>query len=248
MSNIRAVIVDDEIKAQKVLETILFQEVPEIDIIGTASNVENAIELINKKKPNLIFLDISLADGTGFDILEQIDYLDTDIIFVTSHDNYMMKAIQFCAIGYVLKPIDRSELVKAIQNAKNRLEKKYNQESLERLKENVRNPGNHNRIGIPTSDSVEFIPVCEIVRCEGFEGYTKVIIQQHKNIVSSYNVGEFRHLLESYGFLDIHKSHLINPEHIVRYDNEGMVTLTDQSTVPVSRRKRTEFLSQLKRL
>ncbi len=247
MANIRAVIVYDEPNGQKDLENMLFQEAPEIDLVGTSSTANHAIEIIKKKQPNLLFLDISASDGACFTVLKNTESQDFDVIFVSSHDNYMMQAIQFCAIAYVHKPINSVDLSKAIENAKFRFDKKNNEQPAHYLKENARHTGMHNRIAIQTSESVEFILVSEIIRCEGFEGYTKVIIQDHKIILSSYNLGVFRHLLEAHGFMDIHKSHLINPYHILRYDKEGMVTLSDLSTVPVSRRKRTDFLRQLKR-
>jgi two-component system LytT family response regulator len=244
---IRAVLVEDELKAQKVLETLLLQECPHLDIVGRAMSVDEAKQIISAKKPDLVFMDISMPDGTGFDVLRQLDDLDFELIFVTSHNNYMMDAIRFCAIGYVLKPVEREALVEAVKNAEKRI--LQNKQALSNLVANLNAPGSSsNRLGIPTSDSVLFLEVDTIIRCEGMQGYTQVVCTDQSKITSSYSLGEFRNLLMPYGFLDIHKSYLINPKHIVKYDKEGMLTFIDHVTVPVSRRKRAEFLAQFNRL
>ena len=246
---IRAVLVDDEQKALEVLKHKLGTYCPQIEIIGTAKTAAEAYNLITSAHPQLVFMDVAMPNENGFDLLRRLPRLDFELIFVTGFDSYAIDAIKFCAIGYVLKPIENEDLIEAVENAMSRIKEKVNQERNQQFLENLLNPGQaQNRIGIPTEAGLEFIPTEEIVRCEGFQKYTKVIARDRKQILSSYNIGEFRKLLERYGFYAPHKSHLINLQHILRYDKEGTVTMSDDSHVPVSRRKKQEFMEKLTRV
>ena len=246
---IRTLLVDDELKALEVLKQKLVTYCPEIEIIGTADSADKAFDLIASTRPQLVFMDVAMPKENGFDLLRRLPHLDFELIFVTGFDNYAIDAIKFCAIGYVLKPIENGELIDAVKKAERRILEKINQERNQQFLNNLLNPGNsQNKIGIPTESGLEFISTEEIVRCEGFQKYTKVIAIGHKDILSSYNIGEFRKLLEQYGFYAPHKSHLINMQHIQRYDKEGIVTMVDRSLVPISRRKKQEFMEQLTRL
>ena len=246
---IRAVLIDDESKAIEVLKQKLHTYCPEIQVIGTASTTELAYDLITANHPQLVFMDIAMPKENGFDLLRRLPNLNFELIFVTGFDSFALDAIKFCAIGYVLKPIENEELIDAVGKARRRIVEKLNSERNQQLLENMLNPGNsRNRIGIPTEAGLEFIPTEDIIRCEGFQKYTKVIALGRKILLSSYNIGEFRKLLERYGFYAPHKSHLINLHHISRYDKEGIVTMSDDSHVPVSRRKKQEFMDKLTRV
>ncbi|MEZ4956447.1 MAG: LytTR family DNA-binding domain-containing protein [Saprospiraceae bacterium] len=246
---IRAVLVDDELKALEVLKQKLTTYCPQVEIIGTASSTSEAYDLITTSHPQLVFLDVAMPNETGFDLLRRLPRLDFELIFVTGFDSFALDAIKFCAIGYVLKPIENEELINSVNHAERRINEKLNHERNQQFLNNFLNPGNtQNRIGIPTEAGLEFVPTEEIVRCEGFQKYTKVITKDRKDILSSYNIGEFRKLLEHYGFYAPHKSHLINLQHIKRYDKEGTVTMSDESFVPVSRRKKHEFMEKLTRV
>ena len=244
-----AIIVDDEPRALKVLETKLARHCPEISIIGKAGSAEEAFQLIIERNPDILFLDVAMPKESGFDLLNRLPHLNFETIFVTGYDDYAIEAFRFSAVGYVVKPIKADHLVLAIKNAKDRVLLKQENDCNRQLLHNITNPLNKdNRIGIPTSTGVEYLPTTHIVRCEGHAGYTKVIIENRKNLVSSYNLGEFRRLLEPYGFLLPHKSHLVNKSHLLRYDREGWLEMADGEKVPVARRKRQEFLDQLERL
>lgn len=246
---IRAVLVDDESKALEVLRNKLYTYCPHVEIVGTADSADAAFDLIPTVQPQLVFLDVAMPKENGFDLLRRLPNLNFEIIFVTGFDSYALDAIKFCAIGYVLKPIENEELIGAVGKATRRISEKINQERNQQFLQNLMHPGqSNNRIGIPTESGLEFIPTEEIIRCEGYQKYTKVIANGRKDLLSSYNIGEFRKLLESYGFYAPHKSHLINMSHIERYDKEGTVTMSDASHVPVSRRKKQEFMEQLTRL
>jgi len=246
---ITAVLVDDEKRAVQVLEESLKTDFPDIQIIGSANSAQEAQTLITQMKPDLVFLDVTMPEESGFDLLNNLPSLEFEIIFVTAFDQYAMDAINFCAIGYVLKPIKREELVMAVQRAIKSIAEKQETNRNKLLLENLINPGSpSNRIGIPTSDGLEFVAIQEIIRCEGIQRATKVVFKERKSLISAYNLGQFKRMLEEYRFFSIHKSHLVNMDHVIRYDNEGFVHMIDKSNIPVSRRKRQEFMQLFTRL
>ncbi len=245
---IKTILIDDEPKAIKLLKSLLEEIFPNIDIIDTCTSPDDAFISIIKNRPELIFLDIAMPKQSGFDLLKRLPNLNFEIIFVTAFDEYALEAVKFSAIGYVVKPINDEELIAAVKNAEQRISEKQESERNKQLLATILNPGNaQNRIGIPTSSGIEFIPTIQILRCEGVDGCTKVIVTDRKNIISSYNVGEFKKMLEDYGFYAVHKSHLINTAHISSYDREGFLKMANGDIIPVARRKRAEFLEKVKR-
>lgn len=245
----RAVLIDDEKYALAVLEERLRKFCPQVEIVGKASSAVEGQQMITELMPDLVFLDIVMPEQTGFDLLNQLPHLNFQLIFVTSFDEYAIQAIKFCAIGYITKPIRTEELLLAVNQAQKRFTEKSEFERNKQLLQNLVTPNSPtNRIGIPTERGLEFLETKDIVRCEGVQRCTKVIIDQRKSIISSYNIGEFVKLLETYNFYPVHKSHLVNLSHIIRYDNEGSLEMSDGDNIPVSRRRRQEFLEHLTRL
>ena len=246
---IRVVLVDDEEYPRLLLKELLEESLPEIEIIGDADNADDAYEMIENEEPDLVFLDIAMPEKTGFDLLQMFDHPDFEVIFVTGYDQYALDAFNHFAIGYLLKPIDSSMLTEVVLNAKKRIESKKSnaniQELLQHLSSSTRKT---NRIGIPTMEGLEFVEMNEIIRCEGDQKYTKVYLTNRTNILSSYNIGEFRRILEHHNFFQCHKSHLVNLNHVRKYNKEGTLHMSDDSSVPVSKRKKIEFLNQLPRL
>ncbi|HPG05525.1 MAG TPA: LytTR family DNA-binding domain-containing protein [Saprospiraceae bacterium] len=246
---IRVVLVDDEEYPRLLLKELLEESFPEIEIIGDADNADDAYEMIENEEPDLVFLDIAMPEKTGFDLLQMFDHPDFEVIFVTGYDQYALDAFNHFAIGYLLKPIDSSMLTEVVLNAKKRIESKKSnaniQELLQHLSSSTRKT---NRIGIPTMEGLEFVEMNEIIRCEGDQKYTKVYLTNRTNILSSYNIGEFRRILEHHNFFQCHKSHLVNLNHVRKYNKEGTLHMSDDSSVPVSKRKKIEFLNQLPRL
>jgi len=246
---ISAVIVDDEKRAIQILKDSLLQDFPDIRILGVAQSAAEAYSIITELKPDLVFLDVAMPQESGFDLLNKLPTLDFEIIFVTAFDQYAIDAFKFCAIGYILKPIQRKELNLAVLRAIKLITEKQETNRNKLLLQNLVTPGSQtNRIGIPSQEGLEFVSIQEIIRCEGVQRCTKVIFKERKTLISSYNLGEFKRLLEDYGFFSVHKSHLVNMEHVIRYVKEGFVELSDQANIPVARRKRQEFLQYLTRL
>ena len=243
---IQALLVDDELYPRQLLRGKLAQSYPEIEIIGEASNGEEAYQLIEKKAPDLVFLDISMPRESGFDLLRRLSHLDFEIIFVTSYDQFAMEAIEFCAIGYIVKPIGNDELAITIENAKRRINQKHGFTHNTTLLENLTKKKEFKKIALHTTKGLEFIQVKEIVRCEGYQKYTKIHLLDGRVIVSSLNIGKYIALLEPYSFYCTHKSHVVNLNYVSAFTNDGILKLTDGSSVPVSRRKKQEFLDYLK--
>lgn len=244
-----AIIIDDETHAREILKEKLKALCPTIEIIGFCKNAEEGKTMIVQLKPNLVFLDIIMPEQSGFDLLKSIPQIDFEIIFVTAFDSYAINAIQFCAIGYVLKPIRDSELIQAVFNAEKKIRSKKESEKYSQLLSNLSTPeSKSNKIGIPTDEGLDFVSTSEIVRCEGFQKYTYIYKVDNSKILSSYNIGVFKKLLETYGFYSTHKSHLINMDKIKKYNKEGTVIMNDGSSVPVAKRRKVEFQDRIIRL
>lgn len=244
---ITALLIDDEPKALAILKNKLERMCPNVEIIGETQHPEEGLELIKTISPQLIFLDVAMPGMSGFDMLMKIENPSFEIIFVTAFDNYAIDAINHCAIGYLVKPVDNQDLIFAVNKAIVNIEEKT---ALEKNKILIENLGvqtfQKKKIVIPTQVGLEFVKIKDIIHCEGEDGYTKIYFKNRKTMLSSNSIGHFNKLLGSHEFYLVHKSHLINLNHIEKYLNEGYVLLNDNHKIPVSRNRRSEFLSMLK--
>ncbi len=244
---VTALLVDDERKSLAILKNKLERLCPGISIVGETRDPREALTLIEKLQPQLVFLDVAMPGMSGFDLLASIEAPSFEVIFVTAFDNYAIDAINHCAIGYLVKPVKNEDLIATVDKAILNIEEKTalikNQVLIENL--GVRT-FQKKKIVIPTLEGFEFIKIKEIIRCEGEDGYTKIYFKDSKPILSSRSIGHFNSLLENHDFYLVHKSHLINLHHIDKYLNEGTVILTNNYKIPVSRNRRSDFLSKLK--
>jgi two-component system LytT family response regulator len=245
----KALIIEDEQKSREMLSEILKKYYPQIAILGLAKNVSEAVELIEKTKPNLLFLDISMPDGTGFDVLEKTLGHHFDIIFTTATDKHALKAIKYSACDYLLKPIDLDEL----QDAINRVEKKRavvipNMENLQFLIQNLkRTDDNYNKISLPTGNAFEIIQIKDIIRCEADGSYTNFFLVGGKKLMVSASLKHYEDLLPEKDFIRIHHHNLVNMNHVIRFLKEdgGYAIMSDNSKLEISRRKKEAFLERL---
>jgi two-component system LytT family response regulator len=248
MNSIKAILVDDEVKALKSLHHKIKKYYPNIEIIATCSNPEEAIDKINQLQPNLVFLDIEMPIYSGFDVLAKVTIPDFEIIFVTAYNNYAIDAIKHSAIGYIVKPIDNDELKLAVKNAiKNIVQKtafEKNKNLLNKLGVNT----SKTSIAIPTSKGLTFVKAKNIIRFEGSDGYTKIICNDKKEILSSYNIGKFVKILENSEFFLPHKSHFINLNYVESILKDGTISLKDGSVIPLSKTKRSDLISRMEHL
>ncbi len=246
METLSTLIIDDEPKLRKVLQLKLEQYCPNVDIVGTAGNITEAYELIVSDRPQLVFLDIAMPGGSGFDLLDRFDAIDFEIIFVTGFNDYVLDALKVSAVDYLLKPVVTEEVINAVHKAGSRITDREKIKMYDVLKHNVNHIGDQkSQVAIPGTNSYDFIKVADIIRCEGWQKYTRIYLLDGSCIISSYNIGVFRDMLSRYGFFSTHKSHLINTQLIRRYLKEGTVVMDDDSSVPVARRKRDEFANKV---
>lgn len=242
MSELTAVLIDDETKLLQVLRMKLNSNCPDVNIVGTASNAEDGYEMINELNPDVVFLDIGMPGGSGFDMLRRFEKIRFELIFVTGYNEYALEAINFCAIGYVLKPINSEELIDAVNRAGSRAKMRITQNRYDYFLQQIKNPRNDNkRLGIPTDVGLEFVNSQEIVRCEAINRRTYVYLSDETKIESSYQLSNFFKLLSKYNFFLSHKSHLINVKHMIKYGKDGSIIMSDGSVVPLARRKKGEF-------
>lgn len=250
---ISAILIDDDVNLRNGMKGLLQLYAPQITIIGEADSVVSGVEAIESLKPQVVFLDIQLNDGTGFDILEKITALNgftkSHIVFITAHEQYAVKAFRFSALDFLLKPVDPDELQKVIQKIKAEIEKNDSSSHIDLLLENIRKKvDNFKRIALSTSDGIHLFDVSDIIRCESEDNYTKFFIKNSKPILISKTLKEYEELLAEHGFERIHQSHLINLNYLKSYIKKdgGYVVMVDNSHLPISQRKKERLQEILK--
>lgn len=251
---IKAIIVDDEANSREALQGKLELFCPEVEVEAEAAEVDEAVQALKKHKPDLLFLDIELAGGSGFDILELIkeeEKLNPAVIFITAHDEFAIQAIKFSALDYLLKPIDPEELVKAIRKVEEEKGMPKKSANFNVLVENIRQAADSpKKIVVPTSDGMHVIKVADIIRLESSSNYTTFHLRDQKPLLASKTLKEFDAMLDGYAFNRVHKSHLVNMNCLKRYvqTDGGYLILEDGSNIPVANRKKEQLLSLLKNL
>lgn len=239
-----ALIIDDESKIREVLQLKITQYCPKIDVVGQAVDADDAYEKITRIRPEIIFLDISMPGASGFDLLDRFKDITFEIIFATGYDEYALEALKMSAVDYLLKPIKTEDLKTAVAKAIDRIKQRMIINRYEILKHNVNHKtgDQETKIAIPGAQAYEFVIVKDIIRCEGWQKYTRLHLASGDVIVSSSNIGVFREMLTKYSFFSTHKSHLINTKHLDRYLKDGRVIMSDGSIVPVARRRKESFV------
>jgi two-component system LytT family response regulator len=244
----KALIIDDIENARITLADDLRQYCPQIEIIGEANSVKSGIASILEKKPDVVFLDIELGDGLGFEILELISNIDFQVIFTTGLDSYGIKAIKFSALDYLLKPVDPDELVKAVEKLEKNVKPTASNDNVKLLLENLRDTRpQYKRIALNSTDKVHMVNVSDIIRCESEGSYTIFYLTNKEQIVVTKNLKEYETLLEEYQFIRVHHSHLINFAYLKEYVKKdgGYAVMSDNSQVPVSFRKKNNLLEMM---
>ncbi len=242
---IRAIIIDDEYDSRSTIFNILQNYCNNITVAGQASGVSDGLMMIMAEKPDVVFLDIQMADGTGFDLLEKIPQIDFQIIFITAFDQYALKAIKFSAIDYILKPVDPHQLVEAV--GKIRKKTPDFQEINKKINILLRNRNNFERITLPTFEGFKFINIKDIIRCESENNYTHFHLNTGEDILVTRTLKEYEETLSDLDFVRVHQSHLINLRYVDRYikGDGGTVVMADGAEVEVSRRRKEDFLNMM---
>ena len=246
---IKTVIIDDEENNIGTLQSLLKQFCPEIEIIGTAGNAKQAFTIINELQPQLVFLDIEMPMGNGFDLLEKLMPVNFEVIFVTAFDQYAITAFKFAALDYLLKPVSIDELKRAVNRSVIRIAEKNVNNRIESLIANFRSEAQGlKKIGLPTAEGLVFEEIENIMHLQAESNYTLVYIRNKKKMTITKSLKEFEDLLPASIFCRLHHSHIVNLNYITKYykGRGGYVELTDGTTVEVSTRKKDDFLEKFK--
>lgn len=243
-------IVDDEPRGVSSLQKLLQINCPQVHVIATADNADDAKEKIVRLQPQLLFLDIAMPQKNGFDLLGELPAIDFEIIFVTAHDNYLMQAFHFSAVDYLLKPVDDELLRNAVTRAARRLESP-DRLPLDTLLQNIKqgNESVHKRkLCIPSLRGFQVVSIQDIVYCEASSNYTNFHFTNRPLICASKPIHEYDSLLNDCNFVRIHKSFLVNLEHVTEFikGEGGSVVLSNGHIAEVSRRKKDHLMSKMK--
>lgn len=246
MKELTAIIIEDQPNALEMLQNDLEMHHSEIEVIATAQSVIEAAKLLREKQADILFLDIMLGDGTGFDVLEIHPNLKSKIIFVTASDEFALKAFKFSAIDYVLKPYSNEDLSTAIEKAKKQV--KPNKEQLNVLQKSINQPHTRpEKISLHTSDKILVVNLNDIIRCKSDNNYTEFFMQDGSKILVAKTLKFYADMLKEFQFLRVHQSHLVNIQYVKEFikSDGGYLVLKDRKTIPVSVRKRAEVVASL---
>lgn len=243
---IRAILVDDEEHCVDILAYEL-KKFPEIKVIGTCANGQEAIAMIRAEKPDLVFLDIDMPYMNGFDVVRAIDAIDFNVVFVTAFDQYALKAFRYSALDYLLKPVESSELAEAIEKVKRNTNHSIQQTQVDLLLNAIGEPAqSYSKILLPAQDGLEFVALDEIIRCQADSNYTHVYLESGRRLIISKALKQVEKLLDDERFFRTHQSHLVHLDKIKRYarGEGGYLVMKDDSIVHVSRGMREKLLKR----
>jgi two-component system LytT family response regulator len=246
---IKAIIIDDIEQARITLKKDLQAYAPDVEVIAEANGVIEGAKLLKNTKPDLLFLDIQMQDGSGFDLLDILKDISFKIIFITASDAHAIKAFRYAAIDYLMKPVDPDELVSALKKFR---EHGVNEnEKYKLLNESLKNSNKpHQKLALHTQDKIHIVNISDIVRCESNVNYTEFHFVNAKKMLVTKTLKDFDDLLSDQGFYRVHQSHLVNTKYIKEFvkTDGGYLMMTDGSSIPVSTRKRPEVMKMLEEL
>ena len=246
---IKALVIDDENRTRDLICKMINSFGLNIEAISGGENVKSGIASIQKHQPDIVFLDIQMPDGTGFDVLKALPEKNLEVIFITAHEEFAIKAIKFSALDYILKPVDADELKSAVERAIESLKNGGDEKQYEALNNNMQ-PNQKRKLVLKTQESVHVVDLDTIIRCEADRNYTLFYLVDGKKILVSKTLKDYETLLSAHNFIRVQQSHLVNIDYVARYDkgNGGSVVMKDDSEVPLSPAKREIFFKVLESL
>lgn len=248
----KAILVDDEMDGIRTLQKMLAIHCPQVEVVASFSNAVTAAKEIAQYRPDLLFLDIQMPGKTGLDLLAELSPKNFEVIFVTAYNEYMLQALQFSAVDYLLKPVDEDRLVEAVQRAEKKLAAEKQEMPSETLLYNIEKAGNPQdmRLCLPTFKGFIILKLPELLYCEAERSYTIFYLDDGKTITVSRPLTEYESLLKDAGFFRVHKSFLVNLLHVREYHRGegGTVIMSNKAELEVSRRKKEIFLEKVKQV
>ena len=244
----KGIIIDDEPTVRNAIKNLLTEQFPDIKIVSSVGSVSEGYNAILQHSPELIFLDVELPDGTGFDLLKKFPSVNFKVIFITGHQEYALDAIKVSALDYILKPFDTDELRCAIEKAREIINHNEQQLKLQTLNENLQGNKTLKRIILPTSDNLHIVQVNEIIRAEADSNYTTFWLTGNKKIMVSRTIKEYDSMLSGSGLIRVHQSHLVNINFIDKFVKRdgGYLQLKDGSKIPISPNLKKQVLQIIK--
>ncbi len=250
MTHIKTILVDDEPRGLASLQKLLQLNCPEVNVVACCNSAEEAGETITQLNPQLIFLDIAMPGTTGLELLRELKEINFETIFVTAHNNYMAQAFHFSAVDYILKPVDDELLMEAVKRAGKRIEEKSSGQPIETFLHNLghKSGSQKMKLCIPSLKGFQVIEIQDIIYCEASGNYTNFHFSNHPLICASKPIHEYEELLADCNFVRIHKTFLVNLEHIKEYirGEGGSVILSNTQEIEVSRRKKDTLMTRMK--
>jgi len=244
---LKAIIIDDEPYCCEILAAMLESDCPDVEVVNISNKAADAISAIQKHSPEIVFLDVEMPKMNGFEMLEQLPDINFHLIFTTSYDQYALKAIRFSAIDYLLKPIDREELKKAVEKVRQRIQIPLPQQ-LEILMQKIKQPHTPvSKIALPTMEGLQMIPIDTIISCESDDNYTRLQLKNKKKILVTRSLKEMEEILEQHSFIRVHRFYIINLNEIEKYikGEGGYLVMSDGNTIDVARNKKEMLLRKL---
>ncbi len=243
----KILIAEDEIKTLNSIKKIIEDYCSDVKIIHTAQSVKSAVNFLLKNKADLLLLDINFPDGTGFDILEKIKYENLKVVFITAFEKYALRAIKVSASDYLVKPVNPKELTETVNKIKNNLRNENNQAEIKTLLDNLKSINKSKKIVLKTSERLKIVKINEIIRAESDSSYTLFYLSDKNKIIVSKPLKEYDEILSDFGFIRVHKSYLVNVEHIESFERQsgGYLIMADGSQIPVSTRKKEFVINKL---
>ena len=249
-ATLTALIVDDEKKSREFLLMLLNDFCPEVEVVGMVSSVSDALLLIEKTQPDVVFLDIQLQSEQGFDLLRRLPKINFEVIFTTAHAEYAIEAIRFSALDYLLKPIDPLELQQAVRKSVGKKNHSLSHLQMQNLLDHFRHARvDLVKIALPTFDGLVFVGIKDIIYLEADSSYTKIVTEHTRPYTVTKVLKEYESMLTSRNFFRIHNSYIINLDKVERYikGDGGCVVMQNGTTLDVSKRKKQAFMNVIGR-
>ena len=241
---IKGVIIEDEQNARETLRILVEKYCKNVEVVGEANDVKSGLACINKHQPDLVFLDIEMPDGDGFDLLAQVRKFDFDIIFTTAYSEFAVQAFKYNTIDYLLKPIVHEELIQAVDKAEMELKTRDLSEKFNQLLSYINKGKNKNRIVLSTSERYDIVDISEIIMCKSDKNYTSFYLENGNVITVSKTMKEFQEILTNNGFIRSHRQYFVNLDHIKSFGRteSNVIRLTRDLEAPVSTRNKEKLL------